>query len=219
MHLATALPRQISTIPYENLEMASRPRDPRLPEAIPYALYDTQTYPAAGIARLDFFRNLPAGGDRTLSNMQVAGQLQGGQFFSVWRIFLDALRAPTATTNAAVVATGVANDLAIIFNTARGMWTFETANKPFGPLPIGLLGQSGAIEPVIGGNTAPAAGGTGIIQFAATPKNGGFPVNGGIVIPPVQSFGLTMEFVAATAIAVDTPLRVTLFGVLYRRVA
>ena len=215
MSVKNEMPRDIKTYSYEALAARLKPITANAPEANIDTLYDEQTYVAAGQARLNFFVNVPAGGDATLSNMELAGQLPANTFFDVFRIFCDAQRIPTAT--AAETAAGVVNDLATILHIARGTFTFKQQSKALGPIPMTFLGRSGGVAAAFG--TGRAAAGGAIIQHGTMPDNGGWPVNGTIKLGPGSKFGLTLDFVAGTAIAVDTPLRISFLGVGYRPVS
>lgn len=206
------LPRDIRTLPVQLLAGKTRPADASLPEALPYVLYDTQTYPSAGIAHLDFFQAVQS--DKTLSNIEQAGTLPAPQFFDIWSIKLDILSTPSATT--ADTAAGVGNDAELILKAARATFTLTIASKTLGPMPATYLGSSGLIR--IGFDTGRAAAAGAIIQQVQGIDNGGFPIQGAITLPPTQRFAIGMDFVAATAVSTNTPLRVSLHGVLYRKV-
>lgn len=211
---ALMLPYPISTQDYNQLASRAKPSDANLPEAVPWVLYDTQTYLAAGSSRLEFFRSVNA--DATLSNMELAGSLPGGVFFDVHRIFLRALRAASVT--AVLTAAGAADDLARIINLARGTLTFTFRGKPWGPIPLAFFGAPGAIEATTAGSSAPAAGAAAIVQMGQLAANGGFPMNGSAKLTPQEKFGVTIDFAApVTAVSADTPLQVSLFGIMYRR--
>ena len=197
---------------YDELDGLVRPATADEPESFNAVLYDTQTYAVGGTARLEFFSSTAASlADRTMSNF-AAGTLEPGAFFEIHRIFLYILAVPSLTTTAAV--TGTANDLEILHKTARGNFTLEMTGKRLLPCPINFAGQSGGGEPVIAVTyTAPA-----IAQFPNTSKNGGFPVLGSIVIPPVTKITGFLDF-NATAISAAVNIRMELAGVYHRRVA
>lgn len=206
------LPRDIRTKPIGVLASQTRPTDTRLPEAMPYVLYDTQTYPAAGIAHLDFFQAVQ--GDKTLGNIEVAGTLAAPQFFDIWSIKLDILSTPSATI--ADTAAGIVNDAELILKAARATWTITLASKTLGPIPATYLGASGIIR--AGFDTGRAAAAGAIIQQLGGIDNGGFPINGAVTLPPAQRFGFGMDFVPAQAVSGNTLLRVSFHGILYRKV-
>lgn len=206
------LPRDIRTKPVGVLAASTRPADARLPEAMPYVFFDTQTYPAAGIAHLDFFQAVQ--GDKTLGNVEVAGTLASPQFFDIWSVKLDFLSTPSATV--ADTAAGIVNDAELILKAARATWTLTLASKRLGPIPATFLGASGIIR--AGFDTGRAAAAGAIIQQFGGIDNGGYPINGAITLPPAQNFGFGMDFVAGQAVSGNTLLRVSLHGVLYRKV-
>lgn len=204
-------PARVLTYPFEQLRARLQPPGAGIPEANVDVLYDTQLYPLAGIARLNFFSATNA--DITMSNMEANGALAQGQYFDVMRIFVDVLREATATV--AATAAGGLNDVERILKTARGVVTFNQRSRPLGPIPLTYFGQSGGASGFVAGN----AGAADIVQFSNMPSNGGLPVNGGIKIGPLEKFGVTIDFAAPiTSISADTLIRVGLFGVRYRQI-
>jgi hypothetical protein len=218
------MPTAISSFSFEGLRARAKPGAGGGAEANIDVLFDTQTYVAAGQAQLNFF-NAPSA-DETLTNMDPGGTLSDSVYFDVWRIFVDANRVPTATSIAGVgagpvpTAAGVYNDIATILHAARATLTFRMFDKPIGPIPLTFFGHSGTVEGIInhalaGAYTAATSQFTNI-QAGRMPDNGGWPVNGTIKIPASTKFKVELKFVAGVAIAVDTPLRVSLLGVKYR---
>jgi hypothetical protein len=197
-----ALPAKIATYAYDFLQSRVVPQSLNAPEALPWVLYDTVTLATLG-THLDAFRNVNA--DPTMSNMDVAGSLPAGVYFDVHRIFITPLLATTVATTLA--------DIAILYNIARGTFTFTVNAKPIGPFPIRFAGDAG--QPSFAGTAAPAAGGTA--GLVGGPMNGGFPVNGAIKLSPAQKFGVGLDF-ASTALSVSIPIQVALLGVLYRKI-
>ncbi|MGI8481847.1 MAG: hypothetical protein ACR2MF_07275 [Chthoniobacterales bacterium] len=201
------LPARILSYAYDALRTRLRPQSLEAPEALPYVFYDTATYLAAGSTHLDFFRTVQS--DLTLGNLEIAGSLPEGQFFDIHRIFITPLRVGTID---AAAGAGVAKDVQTILNIARATFTITTNAKPLGPIPARFFGDAGQATIVSSGTSATAA-----VQWAGFPANGGFPVNSAIRLGPAAKFGVAMDFVS-TAVAVDTPLQVSLLGVLYRKI-
>lgn len=202
-----ALPAKILSYAYDTLRSRLRPQSLEAPEALPYVLYDTATYLAAGLAHLDFFRVVNA--DSTLSNMEVAGSLPEGVFFDIHRIFVTPLRVGTID---AAAAAGALRDCQVLLNTARGTLTITANAKPLGPIPLRFFGDAGQAAGAMSGTSA-----TAMVQAPGFPANGGFPVNASIKLGPAAKFGVALDFIS-TAIAVDTPLQVALLGILYRKI-
>jgi len=199
----TTLPAKIVTLAYDFLQQRASPQSLNAPEALPWVLYDTVNYPIAGAAHLDAFRNVNA--DPTLSNMDVAGSLPAGVYFDVQRIFITPQVAATVVTSAA--------DLAILYNIARGTFTFTVNAKPIGPFPLRFAGDAG--QPSFAGIGATAA--ASVSGFVGGAQNGGFPVNGAIRLTPAQKFGVGLDF-ASTGVTAIIPLQVALLGILYRKI-
>lgn len=204
--------RAVGAQTYESLRAEARPQNSKLPEALPYVLYDTVQYPQAGLSgALNFFNTVRT--DQTLGNMEQAGQLPAGQLFRVQTIHCDILSAPSS--NGASDQTGAANDVALILNSARCTLTWTIRSKSLGPIPLSFFGRSGAADAVIAGSlTAPD-----LVSFGATDKNGGFNVGGRIMIPDVTAFGVQLNGVASVAISAATYIRISMRGTLYRPVS
>lgn len=197
---------------WEQLQALVTPEDPKQPEAVPYVLYDSQTYTSAATTKLDFFTAVNS--DPTLSNMEVSGTLPNPQVFEIHRIFIDVLSRPS--DNAAATPLGQADDLALLFNTARATLTFSMSSKTLGPIPARFCGPSHAIMGAMTGTLTAVAQ----IQMGWRALTGGYPVNGQIVIPPQQKFGFTMNFSAAQTLeGGNTVISIGLLGVLHRKVS
>lgn len=179
------------------------------PEVIPYVFYDTQAYPAAGLAgALNYFANVNA--DATLSNMQTAGSLPNPQWFKVYKVFVDILAIPTAA--GAATAAGPINDIELITKSARATLTFSMANKTYGPWPLTFFGSSGGVQNAVIETLAAAA----IYSAGSLRDNGGFPVNGAVIIPPQVNFSWQLNGVNTIAISAQTQIRISMLGLLAR---
>lgn len=221
------MPMNIGSYTFDELAQRAKPAKggSGVAEANIDVLFDTQTLLAAGLVKQSFFVNVNA--DETLSNITLAGQSEADSFFDVWRVFVDANRLPTAVSIAGVgagpatTAVGAINDIATILHSARATLTFKMFSKPVGPIPLTFFGNSGSVE----GNIALALSGAYAAattqsvhqQVGRMPDNGGWPVNGTIRIPPLTKFGWTLDVATGVTMTTDTPLRLTMLGVKYRR--
>lgn len=199
---------------YDVLKDLTKPKTGLQPESLPWVFYDTQTYLAAGSTRLTYFGNAGQT-DLTMSNLG-NGTLETDQYFEMQRGFLAFLAALSITTTA--VVTGAANDIDILHKAARGTWTFQMLQKIVGPFPVEFFGRAGGVTfagTSEGSETAPARN---IIQSGETVMNGGFPVMGAIVVPPVTACRVFLDF-NSTAISTNMNIRASLMGVFHRRVA
>lgn len=196
---------------WNELKALISPVDASQPEAVPYVLYDSQQYISATSTRLSFFQNVSA--DKTLSNMETSGVLPSPQHFEIHRVFIDVLSRPSI---GAGVATGQADDISLLFHTARATLTYTGAGKRWGPIPARFAGPSGSINTALTGTlTAPAT-----VQGGWRDFTGGFPINGQLVIPPMQAFLFDLDFAGAqTLVGGNTYISVGLLGVLHRRVS
>jgi len=204
------LPVMIRNQSDQELYRASNPGSQTGPEALPWCLYDTQTFPAAGIARLRFFNQTNA--DRTLTNMETGGQLSDPQFFEIWNLMMD-FQLAGPTINAA--AAGQANDLDLLLKTQRATFTLNISNKNYGPFPATLLHATGGGVGNVFGTTAAA----GSIQYVNNGvQDGGWSWGGAVIIPPKVGWFIDLEFAGIQAISAETNIRIALNGVLHRRV-
>lgn len=186
-------------------------------EAIPYVIYDTVSYPAAGSAGgLAFFLTQQA--DQTLGNLQTAGLLPQPQWFEIQYVTCDFLSTPLLATAgaAASVAAGQLQDIELVLKSARATWELSIAQKSYGVMPLTFLHASGGAIGFAAGAYAAATqvnfGNNGIQGSSWAP-------NGSIVIPPTQGFNVTLRFQPTLVpISIITPIRVSLVGVLHRAV-
>jgi len=199
---------------YQWLRDVVKPANSGEPESIPHVLFDTQTYLQAGQATLQFFQSTAANlSDPTLSNFPT-GNLEAYNYFEIHRAFMYIHSVPN--TNATVAITGAASDVEIIHKTARGILTFSMAGKSYFGFGLAFFGRPGGPVPIY------SSYGTGtvannVITAGETENNGGFPVLGNIVIPPMQQVKTTLQF-NSTAISADTRITVAYMGVLHRPV-
>lgn len=201
---------------YQTLVNLSRPARADQPEALPWVMFDTQQYAAAGSSRLTYYNSTAASlNDGTMSNL-ANGTLETYQFFEFHREFLSFLAALSVTTTAAV--TGAANDVDLLHKSARGTRTLTIGQKTQGPFPIDYFGRPGGVVfagIAEGTETAPARN---IIQSGETVMNGGFPHEGAFVLGPQQKITVLLDF-NSTAISAAMNIRHSILGVFHRRVS
>jgi len=178
------------------------------PEVVPALLYSTRTYPAAGVALLNFFDGGTA--DQTLDNV-ANNQLPAPQFFREWQWFCDFLtRLSTSATTA-----GRLDDIGAVLNIARGLLIHQISQKDYLQVPLRALGAIGGPFGQLSSTVA------AVSQQNATnglPGWSPFHVNGMIVIPPQTNFTARVQFVPAIAVTADLPIALEIYGELYRRV-
>lgn len=191
-------------------------------ESIPYSIYDSQTYPAAGIGSLTYFQATNA--DVTLTNVEAGGQLPEPQWFELQYLYLDFMRGGVTNQEASAAATnqvGIATDIETILKNARGVAQLQVAQKLYGQRPLTMLQASGGAVGSIAVGIGEDAGTSDRAQQLA--QNGlignGLYYGGSVVIPPKQNFKLILAFQPALVpISADVILRVTMDGVLHRSV-
>jgi len=178
-------------------------------EAVPWQLFNVQTYVSAATTQLRFFTAAPA--TPRLGNVGGAG-LPAPQFFEAYYINFDAKIEP------AVAGTPLIDMWSILNGVVGGLagdptWTFELADKKLGQFPLRGLHT-------LGGPTGFTTNVT--TEYANNSDASGmgtFCFDGAIVIPPTQNFAVTLDWPAAVTLgAGNIELVVTLSGVLHRRV-
>jgi hypothetical protein len=196
----------------EELRKITNPNDASQPESIPWVYYDTQNFLTASTAAISFFAVTNA--DRTISNLEQAGTIPDPYYFEIEAINLDYMVRPSAGGNTAV---GTLDDLAQFLYTSRSTLEFSIAGKLYLRIPCSYLHASGGPN-----GTALAATLTApnLISFAVNGiVDGGFYVGKKIVLPPKQSFQAQIIVGAAsTLVTSPAPLRLSMAGVLHRRV-
>lgn len=197
---------------YADLKRAASPSRADAPEAFADELWDTQNFVNASTQKLTFFQS--PNNDKTLTNLDASAQLAQPQYFVVHYVAVDLLFPAVST---AVTGVGNLNDVHIFLNAGRPILTFSVATKPYGPWRVRSCHSGGA--PVgFGWGQAPAA--PNEQQYGHIgPHDGGFCVNGAIIIPPSTNFAVVMDFTAVQTLNTNNlPVQVSLYGVRYRKV-
>lgn len=193
------------------LRAAATPPSGHSQESIWHCAFDTQTYTDNSTTSLTFFQATNT--DRTLSNMDAAGMFPAPQTFQIHNICADFLTAAPVSTNAGDVV-GDLNDLALLLLTSRATWTLNISNKAYGPYPLTLLhGTGGPTGFGWGTFTAEES-----IQYARNEPSPGWNYYGRVIIPEQTNFNLVLNFAAAQNLTADWRIRISMLGVLARRV-
>ncbi len=184
-------------------------------ECIPWVYFDTQTYTSTGVTSLTFFQTVQS--DKTLGNIDQGGQLPAGYYLQINSFQCDWFGLPTNNTAAAATTApvGSANDLYILFYTARAVFQFTISSKLYVQVPLTYLHESGG--PVVvtqGVYVSPTQ-----VQFVNNAyPDGDYYIGNNIVIPPQQAFNASIIFAGSNAISVTTNIRIGMAGALTRRV-
>lgn len=195
------------------LRRKSTPPSGESPEAIWQQYYDTQTFVSATTVRLQFFQTTNV--DATLSNMPAAAQLPDPQWLSIWDVTCDFLVQNTSVAGA-VGVTGVYNDLALLLLIGRATWTLSISDKRYGPYSLTLLHGTGSPVGFIAANGTAAA--TEQHQLASNALNPGWNYKGSLIIPPKTNFNIEVVWSATQTLTANVPIRLSLHGILSRRV-
>lgn len=199
----------------DQLDMMANPQAANVPECIPHQLYDTQSIANAATGPFSFFTTV--NNDKTLSNIEAGGALPDPQYFVVQYIAADLLQIPTATALANEPNAALAN-VENILKTCRAILTLNISNKSYGPWTLTAChATGGATFSGYGYGTAANGTSAGAVNNGV-PGSGGFPVGGAIVIPPKVNYNVTLQLATAATLSATLPVRISLFGILYRRV-
>ena len=200
-------------LPKAAVEAAATPPSGHAQEAIWHQVYDTQTYVDNTTTRLVFFQATNA--DRTLTNLEQGGALPRPQSLQIHNICADFLGAAPVTVTAATVE-GILNDIALLMigSAQRPTWTLNISQKSYGPYSLTVLHGTGGPNGFLSGTQA--AGTT--LQYGRNDSSPGWNYFGRVIIPEQVNFNLEVNWAAAANLTADTRIRISLFGVLNRRV-
>ena len=178
-------------------------------EVYRHVLYDTQTYPAAGVAQLTFFATTNP--DASLNNLEVGGSLPDPDYAQLWygRIV------PILGQSSATVPVQV-NDMLDLMLIGRPTVTLTIMSKPYGPEPGGLF-HGGGIEPW-GYSDGAGAGVVSHDWAKSGPNDGGFCFDGALWLLPKASFRVVIRWGNPQAVAADTLIRFELDTTYYRAI-
>lgn len=193
----------------QNLRRQATPQASGDLEAVPWELYDTQTYVSAATTRLRFFNTAPA--TINLGNMEAAGMLPAPNWMSVACFGFDVLN--DASEDAAEL--GALDDIQKLLLVGQPVWTLTISNKAYGPFRLSPIHGTGYAQGVVATGTADT------VQVGAVGPvgDGGWYWDHSVIIPPNVAFNVEVVWGAAQTLAFgDTPLTFHIFGTLFRRV-
>ncbi len=212
-------PHKVEPLSYAQLKSMSRPQNVNMPEGLPWVLFDTQTFTSGTTTSLTFFATLQS--NKSIGNLDVAGQLAADEYFMIKSIGLDIFSQPTVTAAGSAPVGSLTDIYEILFGDIgqtdgndAGRFTFSMLSKTIGPFPLSFLHASGG----------PTGNGWGTETTATTSQygnngifDGGFPF-GNLVIPPSTSFSVILEWGGTVTLVASHALRVWMSGVKYRPV-
>lgn len=185
-------------------------------EALPYELYDTQTFTSAVTTSLTFFTQADTA-NGFLTNMSQGGQLPNPDMFMPYYATLDILGAPPGNF------ARLADMYNLLFGTGAAgapYATFSYASKTY-------PGRGGYALDSLSGNGGP----TGFSTRAAVEyANNGFVGAGGfsfgqdregnasILILPLQAFSWQLRWSAAVTLTANVQIKMTMHGTYYRQI-
>lgn len=174
---------------------------------VPKPLYDTQTYPLAGVDTLTFFTQAAAAG-RFLTNMDQAGQLPNPEFFIVQYITLDILG----------IEPGNVDHLRDVYRVLYGTGTagapyalLRYNSQEWGPWNVSSMCSSGGPT---GFTTR-----TGV-EYANSgiPGQCGIWIGGALTLQPLKAFSLDLRWSAPAAVTANLQLKVSMHGTHYYQI-
>jgi hypothetical protein len=155
-------------------------------EVIQDTIYDTKTYTSASTTSLTFFVQSIASVNKDITNLTQPAMLPNPESFLVQcpRIFVKW----TPNALAATVAPLVANDIALLFNTA--VLTLKFGNKTYGPFPAWMMSAGG------GPDIRWIATSTAAVNITSYAQLGGplWAIFPHLMISPMQAFQAIMEW-------------------------
>lgn len=197
------------------LKAAATPPSGQSPEAIWQQWYDTQTYTGAALQQLQFFNTVQA--DKTRGNMEIGGQFASPKIFEIHNLCCDIFPVTgTAgvTVSGANTGAGEMDDMIRTLLIARPTWTLTISDKTYGPYSLTLLHGTGGPRGVIASSlTAPQ-----LASYAVNNDSGGWNYYGRIIIPEQVAFQFNVQFGPVQTLAASQEIRISMLGVLSRRV-
>jgi hypothetical protein len=193
------------------VQAAATPPSGHAQEAIWHQVYDSQTYTSGATVTQTFFAVTNA--DKTLSNLPQGGVFPSPQSLQIHNVCCDVLSAIPVTTSATL--DGVLNDLALLLmgSAQRPVWTLEISDKKYGPYSLTTLHGTGGPS-----GFGFSSDGAEIIQFAKNDPAGGWNYFGRVIIPEQNNFRIVLDWAAFATLSANKIIRVSMFGVLGRRV-
>lgn len=191
------------------IQASLTPPSGRSQEAIWHQLYDTQTYTDNSTTRLVFFG--ATNSDNTLSNMEASGMLPAPQSFAIHNVCCDMWTAAPVSTNAGVA--GDVNDMFLLLLVGRPTWTLNISSKRYGPYSVSALHGTGGPVGFLSSTVA-----TANLGFAKNDASPGWNYFGKVGIPEQVAFNMEVVYGAAQDLTANWSIRMSLFGVLNRRV-
>lgn len=177
-------------------------------QAIPYVLYDTQTYVSAATVDLPFFQEPQA--DQTLSNL-TGPQLPIDEWLEIEWMFISPIISPIFSD-----ATASAwKQMDALMWTGRPTHTLTIQNKDYGILPTSFFQSEGGITGY-GYNQADVT--VNVNEYANWGQGYGYWVGGQIVLPPQAGFNTRLRWNAPVTIpgGGNIRIRVSYLGTLHR---
>lgn len=208
---------------YDALVKAVNPLTGNAPESVPWWFYDTQLYTSAATVSSVFFAAPQA--SRDLGNLPTGGALPDPNFFAIHYLNVDFMQnaagtpyTTTAGIGAAVTNAGALNDVGSLLLSGRGRITLTISDKAYGPWPLSVTGGTGAALGFLAIAGLSGAGNAQRSDFGYNALTGGAYIGGKVIIPPKVGFQVQLDWPAALTLTGNYQVRVTMYGVYYRRV-
>lgn len=182
-------------------------------EALSWVFYDTQTYVSGTTTELSFFTTTNV--SRAITNLEAGGQLTEPKFFEIYYFGLDVLE---PVTSGGTGAPDAWNDIQQLVMDGQGFWRFTISDKQYGAFPLSFCHTSGGVQGY--GFAEQTTAGAQVVNAYGlnSVPDGGWCVDGALVIPPKVGFDVRVQWPTALTLGADRDLRFWMAGVLHRRV-
>jgi hypothetical protein len=200
------------------LEMLSKPAGANQPEALPHVLFDTHQYLTGATLRLVFFQTVVA--DKTLSNMEAAGQLPDPQYFQIYNVGVDIMLDVSEDKLGSGSLLSAADDVQLLTIFSHPTLTLTVAGKRLiSGVPLSHFHCSGGVKGFTDGTWTAAAVSVNYLAWGLNSHpDGGWHTDGTLFIPPKQAFDVVIEWAGVVATCASPLIRVWMAGVWSRRV-
>lgn len=203
------------TFTYADLKRMGKPDQADQPEQFPHWLFDTQLFTFGAGNTTDLFYFQAVNPDKTLNNMPNQAMLPSEEYFWPQRAMFDPL---FQTEVAAATPVSQYEEINRLVHTTHPYFVFSIKSKKYGEWPLSICHASGG---AVGGGAGVAVGPLIYSSGQNSVPDGGAPVKGIPIIPPMTAFVVQCHWNATVAVIVAATVlcRFTFAGQYYRQVA
>ncbi len=202
-------PTQASS--YDQLFQNANVTNATVPEAIPWIYYDSQNFVTAGTA-VTYFAATNA--DTSLCNIEQPNTIAGEKYFMLYAITFDFLMGVSNLGSSSTAPQF--DDAHQIMETAHPALSMILADKLIFRIPLAACHAIGGYQAWIAGSNFSGSQIFNSVQNQAS--DGAWWCDGAIILPPRQSFQISVNTNTAWTLTATRSCRLSLHGVLYRPV-